>query len=76
MARKRKRNKSTQEAIQKIEKIRKIKNDITIKIQSYYSQQFFGLPSSYLAYKMMKDLNKLNNSYIWYAIVGCTGMFL
>lgn len=37
---------------------------------------FFGLPSSYIAYKMIKDLNKLNNEYLWYAIVGVTSMFL
>ena len=35
-------------------KIRKIRADITDKVQTYYSNQFFGLPSSYLAYQMIK----------------------
>jgi hypothetical protein len=25
---------------------------------------------------MIKDLNKLNNSYLWYAIVGATSVYL
>lgn len=25
---------------------------------------------------MIKDLNKLNNSYLWYSMVGVTGMHL
>lgn len=25
---------------------------------------------------MIKDLNKSNNNYLWYAIVGVTGMFI
>lgn len=49
---------------------------INEKMTSYYGSNFFGLPSSYLAYKMIKDLHKNNNEYLWYAMVGVTGAFL
>jgi len=49
---------------------------IETKIASYYGQNFFGHPSSYSAYRMIRDLNKANNEYLWYAIVGMTSMYL
>ncbi len=46
------------------------------KIESYYSTNFYSYPSSFSAYRMVRDLNKANNDYLWYAIVGMTSMFL
>jgi cell division control protein 45 len=46
------------------------------KIEHYYTHNFFSYPSSYSAYRLVRDLNKSNNDYLWYAIVGMTSMFL
>lgn len=43
---------------------------------NYYSHNFFGQPSSHSAYRLVRDLNKANNDYLWYAIVGMTSMFM
>jgi hypothetical protein len=72
----RRRPQSSHNALEKLQKMRKLKSAINEKVQQYYSQQFFGLPSSHIAYKMIKDLHKLNNSYLWYAMVGLTAMHL
>lgn len=58
------------------EKLRKHKDIIEKKISSYYGRHFFSYPSSYSAYRMIRDLKKQNNDYLWYAIVGLTSMFL
>lgn len=58
-----------------MERARKIKTKVVEKVTKYYSSIFFGLPSSFIAYRMIKELNKLNNEYLWYAIVGVTAMF-
>lgn len=58
------------------EKLRKHRNLISEKIDSYYSSHFFSYPSSYSAYRMVRDLNKSNNDYLWYAIVGITSMYI
>jgi cell division control protein 45 len=46
------------------------------KVENYYNRNFFSYPSSYSAYRMVRDLKKANNDYLWYAIVGMTSMFL
>lgn len=58
------------------EKLRKHRDLLLGKINSYYGKHFFSNPSSSLAYQMVRDLNKANNEYLWYAIVGMTSMFL
>jgi cell division control protein 45 len=45
-------------------------------ISNYYSHQFFGQPSSHSAYQLVRNLNKANNEYLWFAIVGMTSMFI
>ena len=49
---------------------------INEKVNSYYAEQFFGYPSSYITYRLVKDLNKSNNEFLWCGIVGLTGMFI
>lgn len=49
---------------------------IQTKVESYYNRNFFGYPSSFSAYRMVRDLKKANNDYLWYAIVGMTSMYL
>ena len=46
------------------------------KINSYYGRSYFSLPSSFVTYKLAFALNKLDNEYLWYAIVGTTTMYL
>ena len=58
------------------EKLRKHKELIETKIAKYYNNNFFGYPSSYSAYRMIRDLERHNNEYLWYAIVGATSLFL
>lgn len=58
------------------EKLRRHKQLIERKIENYYTHNFFSYPSSYSAYRLVRDLNKANNDYLWYAIVGMTSMFL
>jgi hypothetical protein len=45
-------------------------------IDNYQSHSFFSLPTSRLAYQLVRDLEKGSNDYLWYAIVGMTSMFL
>ena len=56
--------------------MRKLKASLTQKVQEYYYNQFYSLPSSFISYRLIKDLKKSNNAYLWYAIVGITSMFL
>jgi cell division control protein 45 len=58
------------------EKLKKHKDLIEKKIVNYYGKNFFGYPSSYSAYRMVKDTSRLNNDYLWYAIIGMTSMYL
>ena len=58
------------------EKLRKHKEVIQKKVENYYNRNFFSYPSSYSVYRMVRDLKKANNDYLWYAIVGMTSMFL
>lgn len=60
----------------RFEKIRKYRNTIDKKVTNYYEKQFFGLPSSHIAYRLVKDLNKSNNDFLWFGIVGLTSMLL
>lgn len=46
------------------------------KINNYYGSQYCSLPSTYLLYRLIRDLNKINNDILWYAIVGITSMFI
>lgn len=58
------------------QKLRKHRDLLQNKYISYYSNTFFSLPSSYCIYRMIKDINKASNYFLWYAIVGMTSMFL
>jgi cell division control protein 45 len=49
---------------------------IGAKIEGYYTHNFFGYPSSYSAYRLVRDLSKANNDYLWYGVVGMTSMYL
>jgi hypothetical protein len=58
------------------EKLKKHKELIENKITQYYGEHYFSYPSSYSAYRLIRDLEKANNEYLWYAIVGMTSMYL
>ncbi len=55
---------------------RKIKTYIEKKLSRHYGSHFFSLPSSYLSYKLVRELGKVNNNYIWFGAVGLTSAFL
>ena len=59
-----------------VQKLKKHKEVLADKINKYYGRTYFSLPSSYITYRLAVDLNKLDNEYLWYAIVGATSMYL
>ena len=58
------------------EKLKKHKDLLEHKIHKYYNGHFYGYPSSYSAYLMLRDMKRHSNEYLWYAIVGATSMYL
>jgi hypothetical protein len=59
-----------------MQKLRKKKLHLEEKVNEYYHNSFYGLPSSYSIYRLIRELNKANNYSLWFAIVGMTSMFL
>lgn len=60
-------------------KLRKKKEDFLkkrMKIQSYYSGSFYGLPSTYIFYNIAYQLHREDTFYLWYLIVAITDEYL
>lgn len=45
------------------------------KIDDYYGRQYIGMPSSMIAYRLARDVNKTSNNYLWYGMIGLTSLF-
>lgn len=63
----------------KNEKLRKKKEEFLkkrMKIQSYYSGSFYGLPSTYVFYNIAYQLHREDTYYLWYLIVAITDEYL
>jgi hypothetical protein len=56
--------------------MRKHKDILLKKFNNYYNKTFFGLPTSYCLYRLVRELNKADNYSLWFAIVGMTSMYL
>ena len=46
------------------------------KIKNYYSGNFFGLPSTYILYKISVELNRENTKILWLSILAMTDHYL
>ena len=46
------------------------------KVDSYYSRQFSSFPSSMIAFRLARDINKASNNYLWLGMIGLTSLFM
>ena len=55
---------------------RKIKLKKRMKVQNYYSGNYFGYPSSYILYKIAHQLHREDSHILWLLIVALTDQYL
>lgn len=55
---------------------RKIRYKKRMKVQNYYSGNYFGFPASFVLYKMAEQLHREEISTLWYLIISMTDHYI
>jgi cell division control protein 45 len=70
-----KKSKNSTEVDEKLIK-RRIKMKKRMKIQNYYSGNYFGYPSSYVLYQICQSMNRDDSYSLWLLIISVTDLYL
>lgn len=58
----------------KLREKKKERQMLSKKIDDYYGRQYIGLPSSLIAYRLARDVNKSSNDYLWFGMIGLSSL--